>query len=200
MAWNQNVFFTRRERLNFKKTPYCIYFYYIGRPRDGTQALYIRHYYYTRDNEIRYEDVEELVRTLARNARKLQDQQDPQPDVQQNLDNIEWTRKSYIVFVRDDDVGFDGAEPIIFDYMNQGIVNHSFFDGWCRDVDLSDSRNGSDTCSALCFINHFKRDQNSDVNPDQRDYMPFRLKYDRGGILTHPDSGGTNLGPPMSPP
>src|SRR4051812_22217117 len=166
------VFEERRDRFGFRAVPSCMYFYYIGAPRPGNNIgrargdrnyPYIRHYYYAvADEAIEYEDLDELVRKLARNARKPEADQYPAPDGT-DLSLIVWSRKSYIAFVLDDGTKFIEDNPIILDPHNTGKTNYSFFDGWCRSVDLSDPRNGSDPCSALCFMNHMKKNTRSDL-------------------------------------
>lgn len=198
----RNVLDVRATRNNFRKIPYCIYFYYIGPARDGTDDHYVRHYYKEREFEpIRYEEIEEIIRDLALNARRPEGEQNPQPNGS-NLDNLKWYRKSYLAFIIDrTDEYLSLDNPLIVDQKYTGKKNYSFFDGWAKEVDLSPGRNGSQMRTATCFINHMKTNwQGSDLG-DAEDYIPSKLNILRQrGDKYYPDSGGTNMGPPMPPP
>jgi hypothetical protein len=197
---DKNVFRVRRNVAGFRQVPSCMYFYYI-RPEARRRDPYVRRYYYVRDNDvIDYGELEDLVRQLAINARNPDAAaQNPPPDGN-SLDFNVWTRKSYIAFVIDDpNSGFDEDNPIQFDYNDDGIINHSFFDGWCRRIDLSANGNGGLRRSALCFMNHMKEGAFNDLGRENA-FMPFRLKIEPPPARGYPDSGGTNMGPPIGPP
>jgi hypothetical protein len=196
---DKNIFRVKRTGQGFTDTPCCMYFYYIkslGRRVDP----FIRRYYYVRDNEhIFYEELEDLVRDLTVNARKDADRQDPPPDGD-SLDHNVWSRKSYIAFVLDNwNTTFVEDEPILLDHLREGKINRSFFDGWCRRVDMPPDGSGSNRRSVLCFMNHMKRGAFGDLRRENA-FMSFRLNIRPPPFRGYPDSGGTNMGPPIGPP
>lgn len=207
---DEYVYQERKHRLPFGKTPYCLYFYYIGPPEivgpEQDRVRKITHYFVESDEAIEREDVPEIVRTLALNARKPTKDQSPAP-TGYNLQSIKWERKSYISFVIDDDnLRLKRDEAIEFDRENDGAENHSFFDGWDFDIYV-----GGKYRQAFCCINHVKRNQaGGDLGHDIREgetkipeYFHFRLNTvppQESLRPRFPDSGGTNMGPPVPPP
>jgi len=174
----------------YRKTPRCIYFYYI----DPTVSGSIWHYYYAdREDEIDPEDMEAEIIKLANNARKPLGNQIPPPDGA-NFANIVWTRKSYVVFLIDDpDATFTTGNAIAI--TPESGTNYSFFDA--KDFRVPSKISGK-TVPVFYCINHMKKDRLNDL---EKAKQRFRFTLPPGiNIIPAQDNGGTNMGPPVPPP
>lgn len=208
---DEDVKLPKKGTFNFGALPRCMYFYYIGPyllgepgyDASNPRKRKIRHYYHAdRDVKIDYDATEQLIIELTHNARKPELNQIPPPDGA-DLKYLVWTRKSYIAFVVDEpDVDFDYDNPIIFnkDVDGKGERNHTFFDGWSKPVYIPNENGvGGVSRPVVCFINHMKRRGGSDLDYEGQ-YFHFVLGDGGIWIRQYPDSGGTNMGPPVPPP
>ena len=182
---------------SYNKIPACIYFYFIE-PEHKTADGIVRdiwHYYYAEyERSIDIEEVEYIVRNLSLNATLPRLDQVPPPDGY-GFQNLVWTRKSYIVFFSNDPkFNFKKGGGITFDQPGGFAFNYSFFDAWDMDFDF-----GQGNRTAVGCINHMKKDESGlDLGRAKRRYH-FNLVPDKRPIF-FPDSGGTNMGPPVGPP
>ena len=83
----------------FRLVPHCIYYYHIKFVRNGRMSVA----WYFKDNgtaPIPYNQLRDFITPLARNAHA--GGSNPAP-MGRGLDNMEWNRKSYIVFLMDDE-------------------------------------------------------------------------------------------------
>jgi len=178
--------------------PNCLYFYYIGpefKDDDGKIQRLRLHYYEPGDERFMdVSQVEDLARRLTLNARLQIEKQVPPPDGA-NLENIVWRRKSYVVFVLDSEgEGWTDGKRISF-YQRDGYLrNHTFYDAWDFSIDL-----GGTPRHAVGFINYMWRGP-GDQRPLGRAAQRFRFRLDPAKQPRYPDSGGTNMGPPIGPP
>jgi hypothetical protein len=181
----------------FKRAPCCIYFYYIGEPTDGYQT--VLHYYYTGTNEpIMTEELRTKIKDLVLNARK-RSWQNPPPCGSDGR-YIVWTRKSYLVIAVDN-------PSYRFDPNQQAVVfkepQDTFFDGWDDKINIPDA-SGNRHVSVFCCINYMKKNAAGDDLEDADSDPPQPIIFDVNPNpliqVPFPDSGGTNMGPPVPPP
>lgn len=191
---------------NFTKVPHSIYYYHIKFVRDG--VLGIKWYYHDNgDTPILYTKMRDYITPLAKNGHA--GGQSPAP-IGRGLDNMEWHRKSYLVFLMDNKnwrfVKFEDGEVAIACVSGPGHTdNNTFFDADDIEIDVSEDGTG-EFRSAVFFINHMKKNAQGDdlTASDSQPFkftMAFRIIDDTGD--TAPawiDPDGTNLGPPQSPP
>lgn len=183
-------------KYNFDKVPCCMYFYYIY----GTvEAPHVLHYFHTIDDipiDTRSE-AEARARTLIDNARAGGEH--PKPDGQE-WDNIYWTRKSIIALFIDIEGVRLLPKALRFTTDHHGTENYGFFDGWQTEL------RGR---PIIFCTNHMKRNrQGSDIEEEEERYYHFdilstpELQWPYRTDITgrYPDSGGTNMGPPVPPP
>lgn len=192
----------------FTDNPYTIYFYYIGPNPNGHPD--VREYYRT-GRELRHrEDVESAVKELTVNARKPRGEQSP-PPTNVFWKNMVWKRKSYIAILIDDPLFRFKRPGVIFDRDYGSLPNHSFYDAWDREIDIPTDDDQPSQCALVCFINHMKDAVGNDLD-EREEHFHFDLYTepplrDRSQVLgervvrpRYPDSGGTNMGPPIGPP
>ena len=185
------------KKKRFRKTPWCIYFYYIGKRTNGTK--FVRHYYYTNENEeLDPEDLPDRIKTLALNAR-LEDERDQKPPpTGSDLHFVVWTRKSYLVFMIDiEGLNFDPNDPVSITSVS-GNPNRSFYDGKMVTITLPTHATGTAAPSVFRCINHMKKGNGADQDGKER----FKITLNtipQLSIVSH-DDGGTNMGPPVPPP
>jgi hypothetical protein len=161
----------------------------------------IRHYFHEDlGKQIEKSELADIVTALSTNAKKDENDQIPPPDGS-GLNFIVWRKKSYIVFVVDDPaVVLSKKAAFNIGSSVGGTPNHSFFDAWdMPDIDLSEQGDGSRMASAVCCINHMKANDAGDDLGSTAQRFRFRLHPDPRHPL-YPDSGGTNMGPPVPPP
>jgi hypothetical protein len=190
-ATNLGNYDTKRLDRNFRSPPACVYFYYIiwDKKEKRWKAL---HYYRTFGSaQIEYEDIYPILVDLIENARDEIDNQLPPPSGAE-FEYIVWTRKSYFaIFVDDDRIKL---EPNGLSIWSPGEDNYSFFDAKQLTYD--------DRALVYC-INHIKKnEQGSNLGYASQQ---FKFKLTTTPDLPWfsrrpPDSGGTNMGPPVPPP
>jgi hypothetical protein len=93
---------------------------------------------------------------------------------------------------------FIPGNAVTFEDLGGVEKNHSFFDGWDLTVDTSQGWDGSRFASAVVFVNHMTKDQSGQELDASAQHFPFKLHTNRHPL--YPDSGGTNMGPPIGPP
>lgn len=180
----------------FTKHPHCIYFYYIG-PLNTDHYNTILHYYYPGDGTpLDPESLLAKIRELIANARirNLRDQLPP--PIGENWEFVVWNRISYVVFAVDiPGAVFNQAELVVTQEYG-GTYNWSFFD--------AQRATSIDDCQVVTCINHMKRDSSFNELGAESQYFHFDLLTDPElewpGKRRYPDSGGTNMGPPIGPP
>lgn len=191
--------------LYFRKVPHTVYFYYVTLSNLETT----RHYFYSSgDRKIYKSEIPEIVRALGRNVTK---KYEAPPFHREGFANdcktMTWRRKSYFVLLLDKPYAaahFADKNGVAFnsDYTNKD--NYSFFDAENLEIDLSDNEDGSDIRSAFVCINHMKGHGTTiDVGQAEQCYK-FSLNLEGTDTKLRgyraPDSGGTNMGPPVPPP
>ncbi|HEY5713271.1 MAG TPA: hypothetical protein VIT38_15355 [Allosphingosinicella sp.] len=198
--------------LKFRKVPSCIYFYYIKLNDNGPAT--IKHYYYSDgDRKIHADDIPELVRQLGRNGREIYGVPPQHGEGFSTTDyrRIAWRRKSYIAFLLDNDdadAHFSKNNKNAFKFYRKqdATKNHSFFDGFEVEVDLSDDEDGSQIRTAVVCINHMKKTADGNdlgiggVAEEDEYKFELNIQLNRASLTRAPDSGGTNMGPPVPPP
>jgi hypothetical protein len=189
---SDSVYLPKRATAGYEKVPACIYFYYLYMS-GGSYST--RHYYYTdgRNQPIHHSSVKAIVAQLAANAAR-----DGNSPPKYGVDGryVVWSRISYIAFVVDENrVQWDGdaitIDPVL------GLPNHSFYDG----TDTTVTVNGASRPAAWC-VNYMKDAVGADLGDADEKYQ-FHLQIGAGARILRPmfpDSGGTNMGPPVPPP
>jgi len=182
----------------FKKIPHSIYFYYIG-PKDVYTYNKIRHYYYAghKDQPLDHIDkVRQEVKLLIANAQVPNESIQVPPPIGENWKYVVWDRISWVVFAFYPHIT---AQPdILVNRSFGGTENHSFFDATHEVVDGYD---------VIFCVNHMKRNAAYDEignSGKEVQYFHFDLITNPAlnwpGKSQYPDSGGTNMGPPVPPP
>ncbi len=175
--------------------PCSIYLYYLGPPpSDPTKSRKILNYYYTNGGRP-IDDVQFVLRMLADNARLDVDKQDI-PPYGAHWEFRVWTRISYVAYLIDDPaVSLPTEDAVTFD-TKKGLPNHCFYDAVDGPLQLNDGSKRS----AVWFINHMWSAPDGAVLGDARQH--FHMKPNLIGYegSRYPDSGGTNMGPPIGPP
>jgi hypothetical protein len=221
----------------FKAVPHMVYFYYVRVDNDG--RLRVVHYRYVDGDindpntwqPIEYSEarLKPIVELLAKNARPGAPRpRNPEPDPDENFENIEWNRKSYVaIFIDEANWKFhkfphqDSAVVFITEPKNgvTGTENHAFFDAMDFEITMPINDPNApvaqfDERSAIVFINHMKRDERgTDLGhglppgETEEQFFQFKLFLDvafatgSGVPMTVIlDPGGTNMGPPVPPP
>jgi hypothetical protein len=200
---NHSIYEPRLGNDPFKKKPHVMYFYYFGFKTNGIPD--IQHYY--RDNgaqPIEDNQLPGVIRNLALNAR---DGGQSPPQIGKDFENILWRKKSYFVILIDSPSwNLIKDRALVFNPEKGSVPNHSFFDGEDFDIDVSKDGDGSEMRTAICCINHMKKNENGDdihKNPDgtpERQRFVFTLIYNLLGYPSTVDPDGTNMGPPNPPP
>jgi hypothetical protein len=181
-------------------SPRTVYYYHLT-PVPGPDEFDVKAYYYERESRIG--SIKNVIRKLALNARA--DDAVP-PLCGDSVTSFPWRRKSYIVFLIDSPVlRLVPGDAIQFYTVGGSPENHTFFDAEdFDDIDLATPDDpGAPTVSAVCFINHMKRAADGiDLDVGEMQHFHFRLNYGprARGRSRFPDSGGTNMGPPVPPP
>ena len=181
---------------DFKAIPHCIFFYYIKKNAGGNYYN-VRHYYYPGELDqplATQAAVKAKVEALVANARIPEENQCP-PPIGADWEYPVWDRKSYLaIFIDNPNVAL--LSPAIEFTQRPATTdtyNYSFFDAW---EDTIDGR------PVIFCINHMKMDApGTDLNFAAQYYHfdlntnpPLRFS------IAFPDSGGTNMGPPVPPP
>lgn len=196
---DRGAYHRMRGRHNFQGVPRCVYYYHLVPQPDGDDP-YVTHYYYTHsNNRIPEEDIEEVIRKLGRNARKPKHERTI-PACGEGEKYIVWSRKSYIVVLIDDDqLTLEKDNGIEVRYPAENL---SLFDGTDVTVDLSDSRDGSLVRTAVWCINHMKNTLGGGDMDTELQRIDFTVNTSPRQLRNRhwPDSGGTNMGPPVPPP
>lgn len=202
---NHSIYKKKHTNSKFKKIPSSIYYYHIGFARDGTRS--VRNYYYSAgDDKIHYDEVPDIVRFLALNARK---NDYVPPSHGSNMGDV-WRRKSYLVVLLDHPTMKlnEGGALVVKTNRAGGFPNHTFFDAQDLDIDVSPSGNGRTLRSAICCKNHMKRNDAGDdlkkpsggTVDSQKFYFTLYYSGPSRLVFDFYDSGGTNNGPPAPPP
>lgn len=220
--YNEDVYKKRLKagETGYRYIPRIIYFYYVALDPQG--ALKVAHYWDVIGNRadprtwdpIDYAALPDRLRALGVNARRELAAQNPAPDGY-NFSDIKWERISYVAFLFDEPRwkfhrNDDDISPVIFSTRikggKRGTKNHTFFDATDYDLPMPlESGTGTDSRSAIAFINHMKGDEfGNKVDTKQYFHFNLYLKVSFAGGTEAPltvifDPGGTNLGPPLEP-
>lgn len=183
--------------------PHSIYFYYMipGASSDLGDAD-VRSYYY--DNvidgvqvPIGTGELDGVVRMLAVNA---SDQLDWPPRMYGGIGDVKWRQKSYIVLlIASSTTKFKHLEGIKVKGGGSYGMNHALYDAFDKDIEIDFPRTGRETMNMFCCTNHICDADGKDLG-NVKDWIPFTLQFAGPHALFLPDSGGTNMGPPVSPP
>lgn len=190
-AITDDVYTVMRGEIDFEKVPACIYFYYVG--EDGKTS---KNYYYTdgENKPIHYDKVQGIVQRLAANA-AASGRDPPQDGI--NSDHLVWSRVSYLAFVlSSDQASWDGQAIKVT--ADDGEPKHGFYDGMDKQIDIG---GGKMRWAAWC-INYMKDMDWKDLgNEDRTCRLDLQIKTGKARKkVPWPDSGGTNMGPPVPPP
>ncbi|HEX8668770.1 MAG TPA: hypothetical protein VF727_10415 [Allosphingosinicella sp.] len=203
----------------FDYPPRVLYFYYVRVKRNG--KVRIRHYCHYEEDP-RYPDDcvkkwKEIPRDNASLSRLAADMLDnarsggtKYEEIGRNFAGIEWRRRCYIVIAMDEKHWklwrkSNTGSSIVFITTKGGVdytKNYSFFDG----QDLEPLPHGTDTYSAIAFINHIK------TGPGDPERAAFQFNILLRAALDDDehrpdgppmdvilDPGGTNISPPITP-
>jgi hypothetical protein len=211
---DQRIYRRRLGEPGFEKTPWSAYFYYVGKAPLGSVDRPITVYQYaSHQGPIEQFELRQLVTQLALNARAELSEQNPKPSTAW----FNWRRKSYIIMLVDDPAfSFDQDNAVTMAEVESG-ENYTFFDG----VDFNDialpgpaGSSAMDYVTAVCFINHMKRNAAGDdlqdgeaqsftvtISPPIRAaFMLETARLAADGPVALGDDNGTNMGPPIGPP
>jgi hypothetical protein len=183
--------------------PHSMYFYYmIPGMEDDLSDAEVRSYFFDNvsDDGKPYPitDVLATVRYLAVNAR---DDLDWPPRISGGIGDVKWRQKSYIVFlIASRTIKFKHHEGIKVKGNGSYGMNHAFYDGFDRDIEIDFPGTGLETMNMFCCTNHICDPDGKNLGNRVQDKIYFRLQFEGFAALFLPDSGGTNMGPPVSPP
>jgi hypothetical protein len=193
----EDIYKPRRTENGFTDAPCCIYFYYIGQYDSKIKTWPVKHYYFTNGlRPIPYEEVESRVRKLSINARK--GGSDP-PQYGADWKYLVWSRKCYIAILIDDPTIKFVGEALKIDN-TKGKPNHALFDG--KDVITNSAAPNEPQRMVPLFycINHMKDEYDGNLG-ETAEYFELVLNSTLPKkARLYPDSGGTNMGPPVPPP
>ncbi|HYI63462.1 MAG TPA: hypothetical protein VEW71_01105 [Allosphingosinicella sp.] len=182
---------------NYNTEPRCIYFYYLM-PRGGNTDNYdVAAYYF--DNgppAISLRDLKQRAVKLVENHRTGGNMAEYLP---RGFDEP-WRRRSWLLGVLGDpDYAFDRRGALTFVPGGGYASNLAFLDG----DDFRVAASNDDRLSAFCCINHMYANEHRDDLLEEQ-VQPFCLKFhwSKTGFQRPrpPDTGGTNMGPPVPPP
>ncbi len=190
----------------FDKHPFSMSFYYIKVNAD--QSWQSTHYFYDQNTDIEEEHLDLVLPYLADNAIKGKN---IPPKHGENFREVIWRRKSFIAFVVDsaDFKLKDGEEGLIVEH--QSHPNHTFFDARYIDTGNWEDSAGNllNNLSCILCINHMKGNKYGQDIGEREEKVYFSLQLESRGAAAQGrglaaefsiDSGGTNTGPPVSPP
>ena len=202
----------RGKTQQYSYDPYCIYYYHVTDVT--TDPWTVKHYFVSDNGDIRPGDLKERARDLGMNAnRKFGDppKHYGAPPVHGcNLEDIHWTRVSYLMFVFD----IPGLKlkkekqslKVEHAVGNQRYLNHTFFDADDFTVDLSEKGDGSHKREGVVCVNYMQKNMNGERLKAYERGQYFVLNFDfendkiGGRDIRQPDSGGTNQGGGVPPP
>lgn len=192
--YGDNAHDPKRTSTGYKKIPWCIYFDYL-KPLSATELKVRRYSFENPGSEILYDEVPNLLTRLTLNARRPEPEQFPWPEADNTRNRI-WRRKSYFAIVIDHpDYWFIENQGVIF-LDNNSERNYTLYDGQVERISV-----GSDFVSAFYCINHMKRDRGGNDISNNPMFYRFRPNTNRPlPPAFYPESGGTNMGPPVGPP
>jgi hypothetical protein len=181
--------------------PHSMYFYYlIPGANENLSDAEVRSYFY--DNGVTAEgmpipilDVDDEVRTLAINARA---ERDWPPRINVGIGGVKWRQKSYIVLLIASSIIKFRHNAAIKSSASHG--NHAFYDAFDRDIVINFPGTGTETMNMFCCTNHICDENGKNLAVDKTETIEFTLQFEGFQALFLPDSGGTNMGPPVAPP
>lgn len=176
------------------QVPHTIYFYYAA-PTGGGSGYDVRAYIWCEDNKILPAALPGHIARLTSNAR--QNGSNPKP-IGKSLNDVPWWRISYLVVALEDPTGFDADNAVEItrdDGSANGHPNHCFFDGGDGSITVP----GEADIQAMWTVNYMKNKSGKDIPKGKVHKFIFRFNPARGRPF-YPDSGGTNMGPPVPPP
>jgi hypothetical protein len=165
----------------------CIYLYYFT-----THNAQCRVYFVDRH---RYIPPAEMPEQIGSIVMQIKDGT-LQPDAI-GMENLPWTRKSYIAVVLDDPPARLELDDAVRFHLSPGGGNHSFRDGH----DVPDVPGHTDVSAFFCF-NHMRHRNGHVLKPGEKEKFRVRIVHvnkEVGAMDEHEDTG-TNTGPPTPPP
>jgi hypothetical protein len=181
----------------FKRLPWCVYFYYIGEKVGNSRP--VRHYSYQKaGGPITQAEMPNIIRRLAINAVRSDEEQYPWPDGG-NWENIVWKRRSYFVVLLDDPtVKFVKNNALIL--TNEGNPNVTFYDAKDDEIDVDKTGLQPRKVTYLYCINHLKKSSGGSDLEGKLDYRFYlNAEPSLGPRTRYPESGGQNEGPGVPP-
>jgi len=181
------------------RNPWCVYLYYLGE-QDSVGRRPVRHYYRAFNNQIPRAELESVVVELARNARR---HDSSPPPIGADWRYMVWDRISYLVVVVDDPAVVLDPKAIVFTQKHDAQPNHSFFDAQNAIINIAEPGESARRVPVVSCINHMKMNANGDpqVGPRKHHFDLYGSNLPLPDLkLEYPDSGGTNMGPPVGPP
>jgi hypothetical protein len=184
------IYNPKKDASPYNYIPYCMYLYYVGSPL-GPGGPSVRHYYRASDEAIDDSSLKKFITDLANDALLPSTSY-----IGSDWKYIYWNRVSYITILIDrPNLLLTKGNGLTFVHTHGGHKNHTFFDA----KDFNDIDVGGNQRTAVCFINHLKQDDTG-VWPLANEHQYFRFEINFGSKFLYPDSGGTNMGPPVPPP
>jgi hypothetical protein len=174
--------------------PYTIYFYYAAPAASGS-GFDVSTYMWCENAPILPGDLPRHIAHLTSNARSGGSYP---PRIGGEMGDVPWARVSYLVAVQEGAAGFDAGDAVEIwrdDGSTNGHPNHCFFDGGDGVIPVA----GQANIAALWTVNYMRNKSGKKIPKGKLHNFKFRFNPRRGRPL-YPDSGGTNMGPPVPPP
>lgn len=201
---NPSVYEERKKKDKYKKRPRSLYYYHAKVTPDGLRLTATNFFYNNGNDKIEEDEIPEIVRILALNARQTEGHVPPIHGV--NFKDT-WRKKSYIVILLDEE-NYEfraNKSSVEVDDGGANLPNYTFFDAEDLSIDVSAAGNGLETRSAVCFMNHMKKNHEghdiymvNGVPEKQKFYL--KLHFGSNRRFSPYTAEGTNLGPPVAPP
>lgn len=189
----------RNNPRHFMLEPHRVYFYYVTDPYLKPEP-YPPYYHYDHPMPIRNTAAaRRIIDGLAQNA--ASGGSDP-PIAGHGFNKEAWRRRSLIAILVDHkDWHFKPNSGIVFD-PTKGHGNHTFFDGFDHEVEITNEAGVTRTRTCVGFFNYMVNERGDPLDHDIREEFHFWMySLERGRVVREPvDPGGTNLGPPVPPP
>lgn len=177
----------------------CIYFYYLA--KDKNNKLICRSYYFF-DRSVNLSTVEKLrqqIIVLSANARIDGDYPPCHGD---RFSDLAMRKRDsfYVVVVDDEEYKFSQDDPLRLKTVEKYPVDasYTFSKSYELDLDMSGYETGPDSITAAYRKNYLKNRLGNVLNENESE--SFNLYLNPGIPTIVPDSGGTNMGPPVPPP
>jgi hypothetical protein len=193
----EDPYLPRKASAPWDQLPCSIYFYYVTA---GLASA--KHFYFTNGNkQIPYGSVEEEIKKLGRNAERTSGIASP-PQYGENFKHVVWSRRSYFVIMFRDPVPLTAKALSFMPRAGHAKTNHTFYDAYQKIIDISASGAAKDRTTIIA-INHMTGDDQG-TPLGSEDFFNFDVSFTqpvpyRRTSVRYPNSGGTNMGPPVPP-